>query len=206
MQKHVTATHGQLGFDALLEDADEVNRRAAVERQCGQLPDTMEEAVAYLRGLIARHHAAMLAADVEAVMQMRDEASNLALRLNDGKPGILAGPDAPGCVLARLTRAEDGTVPLWGQAGSFIISVDGMQVRIQTDGLYDIGMSAMLYTGFSAHAVDRDQPFISQTGYRSFFGIQAEPMPGMTFDGFAAEAIRSHIRQALKGRLIAIKR
>lgn len=199
-----TNTQNQLGFDALLADADEANRRAAFERDFGHLPATFEAAVPYLRDLIEAHHAAMLAADVEGVMRLRKEASKLAVRLNDGEPGILAGPDAPGCKLAGLTCAEDGTIPLWGQAGSFVLSVDGMLVHVETDGLYDIGMSVMFYPGFSVRAVDRDQPFISETGYRSFYGLHAEPVPDMAFDEFVTEVIRNHIRHLLKGKLVAI--
>lgn len=199
-----TNTLNQLGFDALLADADEINRRAVFEREFGHLPATFEEAVPYLRDLIDRHHAAMLAADVEEVMRLREEASRLALRLNNGDPGILAGPDAPGCRLAGLTAAAEGTIPLWGQAGSFTHSVDGIRVHIETDGLYDIGMSVMFYPGFSAHAVNPDRPFISETGYRSFYGLHAEPVTDMTFDAFVTEVIRSHIRHQLKGKLVAI--
>src|SRR3546814_4556972 len=87
----------------------------------------MEEAIPFYRLLIRQHHAAVLAADAGKVTQLRREAKALALRLNDGEPGILAHPDAPGYVLSRETAAAPGTVPLWGQEGSFIIEVNGMR-------------------------------------------------------------------------------
>lgn len=31
---------------------------------------------------------------------------------------------------------------------------------------------------FSAHAIDGDKPFLFETGYRSFMGVQAELVPG----------------------------
>ncbi|WEZ82306.1 hypothetical protein P6U16_14225 [Rhizobium sp. 32-5/1] len=71
-----------------------------------------------------------MGADLNNVMALREEAGKLALKLNNGEPGILAGPDAPGCMLASLTAAPDGTVPLWGQTGSFIVNVKSMRVRI----------------------------------------------------------------------------
>lgn len=194
----------QLGFDTLLAEAEETNRRSAVEREYGHLPASMDEAVLYFKELLDRHHVAMLAADVGETMAVREKADALALRLNDGDPGILAGPDAPGCRLARLTKAPENMVPLWGQAGSFILSIDGMRVRIETDGIFGIGSGAAFWQGFSAHAVDWTKPFISETGYRSFLGVHAEPVQGMTFDAFAAEAIRHHLRAALKGRPVAI--
>lgn len=195
----------QLGFDDLLAEAEAMNQAAAFERATGHLPDTMEEALPAFHDLIDRHHAAMLAGAFEAAIGIRNEAASLALSLNRGAPGILAGPDAPGCVLARLTAADPGTVPLWGQAGTFVIVIDGMQVRIEIDGLFGIGARSMPWPGFSAHVVERDRPFLSETGYRSFLGIQAEPTSGLTPDTFAEAVIRNHVRHALRGRLLAVK-
>lgn len=202
MTRTSSAPHpAQLGFDALLIEAETVNKAAALERAHGHLPGTMEEAIPFYRDLMDRHHAAMLAGDVEAVMALRKDAGNLALRLNNGEPGILAGPDAPGCKLAALTAAADGKVPLWGQNGSFMIETHEIRVRIEMDGIFGIGASYMPWMNFSAHAVDWDRPFISETGYRSFMGLHAALVPGLTADEFARDVIASHIRQTLKGKL-----
>jgi hypothetical protein len=194
----------QLGFDALLVDADNTNRIAALEKQYGKLPGTMEEAVPYFRDLIERHHAAMLAGDPDPVMKLRDEAERLALSLNNGEPGILAGPEAPGCMLAALTLAEDGAVPLWGQGGTFIVEVRSMRVRIELDGLYGIGASYSLWMNFCAHAVDKDKPFLSETGFRSFLGIHADLVPDLTPDAFVIDVIEGYVDRQLKGKLVAI--
>ncbi len=191
----------QLGFDALLSAAAEDNRKRETLRETAHLPGTMADAIPYHRLLIRQHHAAILAADAGKVAQLRREAKRLAVRLNDGEPGILAHPDAPGCALARETAAAPGTVPLWGQDGSFIVEVSGMRVRIALDGLFGIGGSIQFWPGFAAHAVDPDRPFISETGYRSFLGIHAAPVPELTPDAFAAKVIAAHIERALKGRL-----
>lgn len=194
----------QLGFDALLEDAATVNHARAFERSTGHLPGTFPEAVTHYRALLANHHAAMLAADVDETMRLRKEADNLALRLNHGDPGILAGPDAPGCALAHETAAAPGSVPLWGQKGSFIVTVSGARVRVEMEGIFGIGARVAYWPGFSAHAVDHDRPFISPTGYRSFLGIHADAAPGMTPDAFAAKVLAAHVAKELKGRLVAI--
>lgn len=165
----------------------------------------MDKALPFYRDLIDRHHAAMLAANVDEVMRLRDEADKLALRLNGGEPGILAHDDAPGYVLARGTAAAAGAVPLWGQTGDFIIAVDGMRVRIEQDGIFGICSHACLWLGFKAHAVDLDRPFLSETGYRSFLGIHADPRPGLTPDAFAREVIAAHVARDLKGGLVPIK-
>lgn len=202
MQKNTPSA--QLGFDALLEDAATVNRTRAFERSTGHLPGTFPEAVTHYRALLAKHHAAMLAADVDETMRLREEADNLALRLNHGDPGILAGPDASGCALARETAAALGSVPLWGQKGNFIVTVSGARVRVEMEGIFGIGGSFVYWLGFSAHAVDHDRPFISPTGYRSFLGIHADAVPDMTPDAFAAKVIAAHVAKELKGRLVAI--
>lgn len=199
-----TNTPAQLGFDALLDDAATANRSRELERSTGHLPGTLPEALPYYRALLDKHHAAMLAGDVGETMRLRQEAGNLALRLNHGDPGILAGPDAPGCALARETAAASGSVPLWGQKGSFIVTVSGARVRIEMDGIFGIGSRFGYWPGFAAHAVDRDRPFISPTGYRSFLGIHAEPAAGMTPDVFAAEILAAYVAKELKGRLVAV--
>lgn len=194
----------QLGFDDILAEAETINRMAAFEKECGHLPATMEEAIPFFSDLIERHHVAMLAADLDTAMALRRDAEKLALRLNDGEPGILAGPDAPGCVLEDRSAAVAGTVPRWGQRGSFIIDVCAIRVRIDMDGIFGIGSRFMTWMNFSARAVDWDRPFLSETGYRSFMGLHAELVPGLTPDAFAAKVIASHVARTLKGKLLPI--
>lgn len=123
IRKPAHAAPAQLGFDDILAEAETINRMAAFEKECGHLPATMDDAIPFFSGLIERHHAAMLAADLDTVMALRRNAEKLALRLNCGEPGILAGPDAPGCVLEDRSAAVAGTVPKWGQRGTFTIEV-----------------------------------------------------------------------------------
>jgi len=129
----------------------------------------------------------------------------LLIPLNDGEPGILAGPDAPGCQLASLTSAPMGAVPLWGQEGSFILQLPKVRVRIEMDGIFGIGGRFCPWMNFSAHAVDWDRPFISETGYRSFMRLHAAVVPGVTPDGFARLVLEAHIKGELKGKLVQIE-
>ena len=101
-------------------EQEQQSEAAAFEKECGHLPGTMEKALPFYRDLIDRHHAAVLVADFDAVITLRKEASRLALKLNKGDPGILDGPDAPGCLLVARTATETGTIPKWGQIGSFM--------------------------------------------------------------------------------------
>src|SRR5579862_3357948 len=93
------------------------------EQETAHLPATMEEAIPYYRKLIERHNEAMLAGDVEKTMAIREEAGELAYKVNGGDAGIKGGPDAPAYVLERATAAAPGTIPMWGQTGDFTITV-----------------------------------------------------------------------------------
>lgn len=205
---HHNHSDDQLGFDNLLAKADDDNRAREFERETGHLPDSYDEAIPFYRALIDRNHAAMLAADMDETLRLHDEAHKLALRLNGGDPGILAHEDAPGYVLARETAAPTGTVPLWGQTGDFVITVDAMRarllIRIELDGMFGIGACHSFWPGFSAHAVDDDQPFLSQTGYRSFLGIYAEPVSNLSPDEFSRKVIAAYIERDLNGKPVAI--
>jgi hypothetical protein len=187
---------GQLGFDEMLR-----------EQETAHLPANMEAAIPYYRQLIERHNEAMLAGDLEKTMSIRSEAEDLAVKLNGGKLlGICGGPDAPACVLERETASPPGTVPMWGQEGTFTIDVNGMKVRIEQDGMFGVGTGPMFWPGFGAHAVDYQRPFISETGYRSFIGCQADIVAGITPDAFAREIIQAHIQRDCKGKLRKIER
>ncbi len=197
----MTSDQQQLGFESLLTESDTDNKFRRQEKAHGHLPGTMEEALPFYRALIEQHHAAMLAGDIVAVQRIRGEADGLALKLNNYEPGILADDDAPGCVLARATRAPDGAIPLWGQEGSFIVTRGAMRVRIELEGMFGIASSFMPWPGFSAHALEWDKPFLSETGYRSFLGVGGALEPGHTPESFCSAIIEAYVTRELKGRL-----
>ena len=197
-------TTAQLGFESLLCEAETTNRQSKFERKTAHLPATIDEALSFYRVLLRQHHAAMLDADIDRTIALREEAYNLALKLNGGEPGIIAHDDAPGYVLANGTTAAPGSVPLWGQSGIFTIDVSGMRVRISMKGIFGIGGRYLYWPGFAAHGVDPDKPFLSCTGYRSFLGCSAEPQAGLTPDEFAGKVIEAHIADELGGKLVMI--
>ena len=84
----------QLGFEAMLNETDAMNRSRMIERGTAHLSGTMREALPFYRVLLKQHHAVMLAAYANEAMRLRKEAHNLALRLNGGNKGILAEPDS----------------------------------------------------------------------------------------------------------------
>ena len=143
----------QLGFGDLLAEAESANVQRQLDRETAHLPCTMAEALPCYRRMIDRHHAAMLAAGIDEAMRIREDAHGLAAKLNGGTCGIIAGPDAPGCILESETEAAPGTVPLWGQAGEFTVTVDAMRVRIEIKGMFGIGSTFCPFPGFYARTV-----------------------------------------------------
>jgi hypothetical protein len=180
-----------------MEQAAQAQKHAAL----AHLPGTMDEAIPYYLALIDRHHAAMLAGELDTVTRLRREAHDLAYKLNGFSTGILAHDDAPGCVLDRSTRAEQGKVPLWGQSGSFEVQYKAMRVLVEMNGLFSIGASHVSWLSFAAHAVEKKKPFLSETGYRSFLGTGGGLSPGYTPDQFATGIIAAYVEHELKGRL-----
>jgi len=75
-----------------------------------------------------------------------------------------------------------------------------MKVRIEQDGIFAVGSHAMFWLAFSAHAVDYDKPFLSETGYRSFIGIFAPPEAGVTPEDFAKGVIHGQLKREHKGK------
>ena len=75
------------------------------------------------------------------------------------------------------------------------------RVRIETDGLFGIGATHIAWMGFSAHAIEKAKPFLSDTGYRSFLGVGGALVSGFTPDTFAAAIIAAYVDRELKGRL-----
>lgn len=194
----------QLGFDALLATAAQDNTARALEKETAHLPSDWTEAIAYHLWQIDCHHLAMLENDFDGAIAIRNDAYLLAKKLNDGAPGILAGEDAPGCVLARKAAAEKGHVPLWGQDGVFELQAAGMAFRVEMNGMFGIGATAMPYLGFSVRAIDLAKPFLSETGYRSFLGVSVAPETGMTTADFVCRVVELHVENELKGQLLNI--
>lgn len=194
----------QLGFDALLETAAQDNTARAFEQETSHLPSAWAEAIAYHRRQIERHHEAMLLSDFDAAMAIRNDAHLLARKLNGGEPGVLAGEDAPGCLLARKAAAKDGCVPLWGQDGVFAVQAAGMALDVKMNGIFGIGATAMPYLGFSVRAVDCNKPFLSETGYRCFLGVSVEPETGTTTADFVRRIVELHVANELKGKLLNV--
>ncbi len=206
----------QLGFADMLQTAAESNAEREFLKKAGHLPDSFDEGIPVYREILDRHDQAMLAGDFEKVRAEREEADLLICRLNGNtRFACCSDADSPGCYVPRVTAAPDGQMPLWGQLGSFIVTLGDqdpksgftMRVRVELAGLQSIGCcDRSFFLGFSAHAVDLDLPFLSGTGYRSFLGFWPNPVAGIYPDQFVKGVMMAHIDQELRGKPVAVSR
>jgi hypothetical protein len=151
------------------------------------------------------YHDAMLVADVQALDDAHLVFEACVVKLNGGTSfGCAEVQDA----LAAKFAAPAGQVPKWGQAGEFLLEVDGMRIVVKMC----VGSLAD-HCGAELHAVDFDKPFISRTGFRHQYmrpaqhlgrtvdqAVRAEVLEGMAREGWA-EAINQEYGQP-KGRKV----
>lgn len=107
------------------------------------------------------------------------------------------GCRSDGGALTRLQQAQaaaPGTMPLWGQIGEWLIEVDGVRVRVESqprclDGVVTLGF----------HAVDPLAPFFSETGYRAHF-LHPDQWLGHEFSAAVRQELEWML-QSKEGRL-----
>lgn len=145
-----------------------------------------------------KYHDAVLAGHVEVLDQMEAAYRALVYKLNgDTLFGCGADDSSAANVLARAVAAKPGQVPRWGQAGDFLLEVEGLRVRV-------VLSSNMLgnHLACDLHAVDLDKPFISPTGYRSA-GLTVTSSLGETVDQAARRLVLDLLQN--EGRLKPIE-
>lgn len=143
-----------------------------------ELPVEGVELLALAAASVGELHAAVLACDGEGAERAAQRYEACVWKLNGGTFfGSNGDESAAGCVIERHCRAEPGFVPMWGQRGEFLITVEGIRALVE----FDAGFG-LLHCHFAFHAVDLDAPFISETGYRSHFETA---QGGMTVDQVA---------------------
>lgn len=161
------------------------------------LPDDPAELEVRAERVLQVYHDAMLAADVQALDDAHLVHEACVVKLNGGTAfGSATVQDA----LAVKFAAPPGQVPKWGQAGEFLLEVDGVRMVVKMD----VGSLAN-HCGAELHAVDFDKPFISRTGYRHQYmrpaahvgrtvdqAVRAEVLEGSAREGWAAAIDQEH--------------
>lgn len=144
-----------------------------------------------------QYHDAVLAGHVDALDRAEDAYTALVYKLNgDTLRGCKADADSAGHVLARAVAAQPGQVPRWGQAGEFLLEVDGLRVWVVVPH-HMLGNHRFC----DFRAVDLDKPFVSETGYRSVT-LTATSSIGETVDQAARREVLELIQAAGKLKTI----
>jgi len=153
-------------------------------------PVELERTAAGVRQL---YHDAMLAGDVQALDDADVVYRACVVKLNGGTH--FGSADIQKALEAKFA-APAGQVPGWGQAGEFLLEVEGMRmvVRMCPDSLSN-------HCGAELNAVDFDKPFLSRTGYRHQYMRPTQHL-GRTVD----QAVRAEVLELLagEGRAVAI--
>lgn len=146
-------------------------------------PAELEQTAAGVRQL---YHAAMLAGDVQALDDADLVYRACVVKLNGGTH---FGSAEIQKALETKFAAVAGRVPEWGQAGEFLLDVEGMRlvVKMCPDSLSN-------HCGAELRAVDFDKPFVSRTGYRHQYMRPAQHL-GRTVD----QAVRAEVLELLAG-------
>lgn len=152
---------------------------------------------AELEGRAARarqlYHDAMLAGDVPALDEADVVYRACVIKLNGGTH---FGSAVVQVALEAKFAAPAGRVPEWGQAGEFLLEVDGMRmvVKMCPDSLSN-------HCGAELRAVDFDRPFLSSTGYRHQYMRPSQHL-GRAVD----QAVRAEVLELLagEGKAVAI--
>jgi hypothetical protein len=140
-------------------------------------------------GLVGRN--AVLASDNDAALEAKARYEAVVYILN--------GRTFSGCmtkknishVVEHHCRAEPGTVPMWGQAGVFLVTVQNMRAIVE----FQDGFAGHSHMAF--YVVDPSRPFVSSTGYLSHFLI---PQGGCTVDEAACAVLQEQITS--RGRVM----
>lgn len=122
----------------------------------------------------ARRNVATLTGDADGLERCARDHDRLVMVLNGGTMfGSYSGADSVGQTLDRMLAAPDGSVPSWGQAGRFLINVNGMLSVVEYSSR-NVGFMEH----FSFFACQAGRPYISETGFRSdYFNT---PTTGLT--------------------------
>lgn len=170
---------------------DERQDKAA--KIAAELPDDSAALLDCAAEAVRQFDAAVMACNDDAADAALDRYDAVVWKLNGGTfSSCKAHDDAPAYVVQRHCAAEPGTVPIWGQHGEFLITVQGIRAVVEIgDGF------GRKFAHYRFHVVDVDSPFISETGFLSHF---APVMGGVTVKEAAERYMAAFLKE--RGRVL----
>jgi len=175
------------------------------QQRIAHFPAASDEAacIRFHADILSRYDAAMMRADTAAAVAVIEECElflDYVYEPHADQRGVCYADVND--QLSKANSAPDGTVPKWGQEGSFTITVGSVPVRIEVDHLCGLGMfGENLLPHFSIHIVDKHRLFLSHTGYRSFFCTMHDTEPGVTIAEAIGRILRQYVQKEMKGKL-----
>jgi hypothetical protein len=170
-----------------------LEQRPAFLASVEALPVDPAELEALARQAQQLYNDAVVAGDVERLDAAHDAYMAVVVRLNGSNPagcGPIIG------ALDKALAAAPGHVPGWGQAGHFLLEVDGLRVQV-------VARSGTLenHCIHDLIAVDLDKPFPNESGRKSLYMTVTHHL-GETFD----QAVRRAVRELLvmDGQMVSI--
>lgn len=165
------------------------DRPARIAALIEGLPEEWAELLAAAVASVAATNAVVLAGDRQGAVLASDQYQAIIEKLNGGTHfGSFKGEESAGRLVERHCRAARGIVPMWGQCGDFVLTVDGVRCWIE----FGRGFSSRLGAHYSFRAVDLDGTFFSETGYRSYFD---EVRFGQTVEVAAVAIVRDFLQK-----------
>lgn len=140
------------------------------------------------RGAQAQFHAAMLAGDDATARAAAELLDAISYRLNGDTRFGCATEEGGATRLGRALREPDGVAPGWCAEGRFVVEHPRMRVLVTVRPAFGWWMHHAEY-----RVIDRDRPFLSETGYRSDFWQQ--PYAGLTPAQVAEQRIASLVAE-----------
>ncbi|WP_106805744.1 KlcB family protein [Pseudomonas sp. S5D5] len=153
------------------------------------LPDDRGELEQLAADMLQLFNDAMIAASARDIETSALRYNAVVYRLHGNTFMGSGTKDGAGGQLCKKLAAPAGVVPGWGQAGEYLLEVEGMRLRVVVDPW---GMSGTYSLSF--YAVDASAKFISETGYLSQF-LHPDKHVGQTF----GQAVRGLVEQLLQG-------
>jgi N6-adenosine-specific RNA methylase IME4 len=170
--------------EAMMPQLQQMERRRLA---LAELPDDIEALIKLYRAALEQRHAALLSTSENAETEaFRDRLGLIEEKADAGFTGRWP-EEPPSERLLADNAAPIGEIPIWGQRGMFRLMIDDVPYLVSCD---ESG-------GVAVYAADPEKPFLSSTGYRSFYAY-ARGCAGKTVDQWMGEKIREAIAEATK--------
>ena len=153
------------------------------------LPAERGELEQLARDMLALFNDAMTAASARDIETSALRYRAVVYRLHGDTFMGSGTEEGAGGQLLKLLAAPAGVVPGWGQAGEYLLEVEGMRLRVEVSPWGINGVHSL-----SFHAIDASAKFISETGYLSQF-LHPNKHVGRSL-GLAVRELVEHLLQS----------